>query len=248
VGRLSLQVDQHHYQVGVLPSFISRLPVSGSNHLVDIDIVEVKEDDWNILKSWDEKVGQHLQETNRADANWKWHSRIAPIVFYGGFRRRPRIFQMTIGRDKVPAAMIAILEEERWVENSSENAVFLWFLSTAPDAYWQTVVNDLPGMPKLVGRAALDVALTIALDGLTAGKLWLHADPKGGHGLRAWYGTDCGMTCLGKRAFPTLPGFSPSIRSNDGRYFCFTEETAKWAHWQMDEWRTQREKAIDANT
>jgi hypothetical protein len=119
------------------------------------------------------------------------------------------------------------------VENASLNAVFVWYLSTAPDSYWREVANQLPGIPKLVGRAALDAALTISRESLAQGRLWLHADPKGSERLRTWYGTDCGMTCLGDKAFPSLPPF----RMNDGRYFCLTQETALWAHRQMDEWR-----------
>ncbi|TGD99872.1 hypothetical protein [Methylobacterium nonmethylotrophicum] len=81
--------------------------------------------------------------------------------------------------------------------------------------------------PKMIGRAALDVAACIALNECE-GRLWLHADPKGGPRLLSWY-RNLGMEIVDPATYPTLPGFS-SGRFNDGRYLNFDRDAALRFH------------------
>ena len=83
----------------------------------------------------------------------------------------------------------------------------------------------------MVGLAALDTALVISLQGAAKGRLWLHADPNGGTALPGWYALNAAATRIPEGAFGSLPGdLARGVRSNDGRYFAFTHETAIWAY------------------
>lgn len=218
-----------------MTSFISVLPLS-SRAVAPIDITEVTLDsNLELLRRWDSEVGHHIRQApGRADARWpRWYPYISTIVFFGNLNRKARIFQISVGQDRFPVAMIALLEEERWIDAHQEPSVFLWYLSTAPETYLNSIAHRVGGIPKLLGRTALDVAVTVSLRGAASGRVWLHADPGGGRELCHWYGAQCGLTCLGSNAFPRLP----ARRTNDGRYFCYTGETAVWAHREMDQWR-----------
>ena len=188
-------------------------------------------------RAWDDEVRPFLlQDPARPDSDWRWRW-IAMVAFGLGALRRPRLFQISAGVSETPIAMMALLENERWLAGE-EPATFLWYLSTSPEQAPKPTTERGPVTPKLVGKAALDLAICISLDSESDGRLLLHADPKGDQtGLRCWYGTSGGMTNIGASAFTKLPGAPPFGRRNDGRYFCYTRTTARLARQDMDQWR-----------
>ena len=130
-----------------------------------------------------------------------------------------------------PAAMVALLERERWFDGGGL-ATFVWYLSTAPSHLLQLEVNGSRTVPKLVGRAAIDSAMVVS----AGGKLWLHADPRGVD-LMLWYGTIPGLTRISERQFSILPGPPVVRRRNDGRYFAAPSSTSHWTLVDMEHLR-----------
>ena len=50
--------------------------------------------------------------------------------------------------------------------------------------------------PKLIATAALDVVITVSINGVTNGRLWLHAAPEGGARLLDWHESRGSKECL----------------------------------------------------
>jgi hypothetical protein len=75
----------------------------------------------------------------------------------------------------------------------------------------------------MLTAAALDIAVTVSLNGAARGRLWLHAAPEGGRRLMQWYENQ-GLEHVDGDA--TLPGPRLGGRQNDGRYFQLTPATA----------------------
>lgn len=172
------------------------------------------------------------RDRSRPDRNWDWGRLIPVLIIFGGRLRRGRLFQMTVGSDQRPAAMVALLENERWPADHLMTASFLWFVSTAPRALLETSDGNGSGCtPRLVGRAARQIAVIVALSGAAEGRLWLHADPRGGQPLFDWY-SNLGMAIVDPQSVPILPGYNASLppRTNDGRYFCLDAAAAQRLH------------------
>lgn len=129
------------------------------------------------------------------------------------------MYQLCLAKDDFPLAMVALLERERWIGRERLPAVYLWYLSGAPAA----AVAARGARPKMITAAALDIALTVSMNGPARGRLWLHAAPEGGQKLMDWY------RARGLENVPPgikLPGPRISERINDGRYFCVSEARA----------------------
>jgi hypothetical protein len=166
----------------------------------------------------------------RADRDWDWRWQIPMLTFGGGMARRPRMFQLCLAADDFPLAMISLLENERWIGDHSQSAVYLWYLAGAP-----AKAVERCGKPKLLTAAALDIAVSVSLNGPAQGRLWLHAAPEGGDTLVNWYHSR-GLEAVPKNS--SLPGPRLSERINDGRYFRLTPTTARVASSMMDGYRT----------
>lgn len=185
---------------------------------------------------WHQQIQPEIdKDPQRPDAGWNWPYVIAPFTLFGGWRRTCRIFQISLRDDNLPAAMIAILQNERWFDDEHEQAVFLWYLSTAP-ASMLTKIDSFGAAhyPTMIGTAALDIALCVALDECE-GRLWLHAASGGGDKLLNWYAQK-GMRNIDRRQHATLPGFGKG-RKNDGRYFFFYEKLALEAYGALNKYR-----------
>ena len=219
---------------GGVPEFVNYLP-TGNGGFAPLEVVDVPERDWaSCCADWDTTVGKALRQIpSRADSDWNWRL-IARLLLLGRFRR-PRLLQLRVGEKSSPAAMVALLERERWFDGGGL-ATFVWYLSTAPSHLLQLEVNGSLGAPKLVGRAALDAAMVVSAGGEAGGKLWLHADPKGVD-LMLWYGTIPRLTRISERQFGTLPGPALVRRRNDGRYFAAPASTSHWTLVDMDHLR-----------
>jgi hypothetical protein len=96
----------------------------------------------------------------RADRDWDWRWRIPLLTFGGGLARRPRLFQLCRADNDFPLAMVSLLENERWIGDHARSAVFVWYLAGAPS--WAVASH---GAPKLLSAAALDIAISVSLNG-----------------------------------------------------------------------------------
>ncbi len=219
--------------------FVNRLPV-GNGAFVPLEVIEVAKEEWaSCCGEWDATVGKALRQIpGRVDSEWNW-KRIVRLYLRAGQFRKPRLIQLRVGQRRTPAAMVALLEAERWFDGGGQ-ATFVWYLSTAPMDLLQVEVNGVMAVPKLVGRAALDAAMVVSASGGAEGKLWLHADPKGVD-LIGWYSSIPGLTRVSQRQFSELPGPSIPIRimqrKNDGRYFASHASTSLWTLGDMDHLR-----------
>ena len=224
---------------GSVAKYINRLPV-GKGGFLPLEVVDVPKGEWaSCCGAWDATVGRALaQLPERADSQWNW-KRIARLYLGAGQFRKPRLLQLRVGHERLPAAMVALLEAERWFDGGGQ-ATFLWYLSTAPSELLQMELNGVRFVPKLVGRAALDAAVVVSASCGAGGKLWLHADPKGVD-LMGWYSTIPGLTRVSERQFSALPGSPIPIRiaqrKNDGRYFASHASTSLWTLGDMDHLR-----------
>ncbi len=225
---------------GSVTKFINRLPV-GKGAFVPLEVIEVPKEEWaSCCGEWDGTVGKALRQIPvRADSQWNW-TRIAGLYLRAGLFRKPRLLQLRVGQRRLPAAMVALLEAERWFDGGGQ-ATFVWYLSTAPTDLLQVEVNGVMAVPKLVGRAALDAAMVVSASCGAGGKLWLHADPKGVD-LISWYSSIPGLTRVSERQFSELPGSPIPIRiaqrKNDGRYFASHASTSLWTLGDMDHLRS----------
>lgn len=226
-----------------MPPFLRYVPCSGSDGLeLPVTVHEITKSDVRARRcqAWHRDVQPVIaRRTSRPDAAWNWPMLIQPLTLLGGLRRGGRLFQVTIGAEQKPAAMIALLSNERWFEDWSQPATFLWFLSAAPPEALS--FEDARGVrikPRQVGRTAFDVALTVALQSAGKGRLWLHADPLGGDKLMAWYRLTIGMRIIDPVRYPKLPGDAiRRTRPNDGRYLYLDEPSALQTHAALSAYR-----------
>ena len=223
--------------------FVRRLPCrehQGDSIRVAVHDIQPNQPDMERCFRWHEDVQPKIAaDAARPDRRWNWAVMIPALLFAGARRRRPKLLQIVVGAEEVPAAMVAMLEEERWPEGGLP-AAYLWYVSTAPRHCVRVRTEaGRVGSPTMVGMAAIDAALTISVSGISGGRLWLHADPAGGPELLSWYGLDACATRIPAETFPNLPGdVVRGDRRNDGRYFAFTPETAAWGRARLNRLRS----------
>jgi hypothetical protein len=220
-----------------LVEYVKRVPAETKG--VDVDIV-VKEFKTRVTavrtpaacRRWVDLVHTPFIEgdTTRADFDWDWEWMIPRLTVTAGMRRKPRLFQVNLAQDNFPVGMVSMLEHERWPEDRSQKAVFVWYLTAAPGP----AVSKY-GAPKKLMQAALDVGVTVALNGSAQGRLWLHAAPEGGQKLFDWYGKQ-GLVNIASDVI--LPSARYPVRVNDGRYFQLTPEQARQVSSNMDGFRS----------
>lgn len=169
-------------------------------------------------------------DAKRADRDWDWRWQIPLLAFGGGLARRPRMFQLCLAADDFPVGMLALLENERWIGDHTQSAVYVWYLAGAPAA----AVADR-GAPKWLTTAMLDVAVAVGLNGAAQGRLWLHAAPEGGTPLLDWY-RGRGLEQVSGDVI--LPGPRLAERVNDGRYFRLTRSLSEAFCSRLDGYRS----------
>lgn len=204
-----------------LTPFVKRLPAASGNFIP----VLVREIRPSLRPSYRARRWEALVhapyirvDCARPDRDWDWVWEIPILTFAVGVVRRPRIFQLSLAHDDFPLGMIALLENERWPADHGLPAVYVWYVTAAPNA---AVVER--GHPKLRTAATLDIAVTIGLNGAASGRLWLHAAPEGGDTLLRWY-VDKGLENVATHI--SLPSGLLVPRENDGRYFQLTAQAA----------------------
>ena len=212
--------------------YIKRLPTV-SGHCIPVFVKEIKASikPSQRARRWETLVHAPFirDDPARADRDWDWVWEIPILTFAVGAIRRPRLFQLAHVEDNFPLGMIALLENERWPRDHALPAVYVWYLTGAPD----TALVSL-GRPKPRTAAVLDIAVTIALNGLADGRLWLHAAPEGVTSLMAWY-TSLGLEPVAGDL--VLPSAKLVPRDNDGRYFQLTPQAARDFSRRLDRYR-----------
>jgi hypothetical protein len=226
-------------------NFIRRLP-TGKGEPIDIDIEEFgldrADEGLRVCREWHEEVQPFIRYNSaRADRHWNWPM-IASLMFGGAADKRPKILLMRARypTGSAPAAIMALLEDEDWVTGAEQSSVFVWHFATTPRMALPRLVEIPEGSspPRLLGRAALDMAVTIAVEEEAKGRLWLTTGGGAGtESLAQWCALENGMCRLPAEAIPTLPSAPRLQRTNGGRCFVHTPATAHWSHASLDAWR-----------
>lgn len=224
-----------------MPNFLRWLPArSDPRDLVRLSVRRLRwSDAEQACSRWMNEIQPAINDWTpaRVDRGWDWSNLVLPLVRYGGIARSAALYALSVGAEDRPAGLLALLERERWPLDDQQEAVFVWYLSTAPRSLLN--VTSLGGQvvePSMLGQAALDVALSVSRSQpRTEGRTWLHADRNGGPDLIRWYGVDAMGTRIPTETNPRLPGFlSRRARANDQRYFAWTEELTTWSLSRFD--------------
>lgn len=170
----------------------------------------------------------------RPDAGWKWsRGNVVQSEFVGrAMAQAPEKWVLLAegSAGLVPCAAVLLCASYPVPQLDGvvgSPCVFVWYLSTAPDAALE--LNFGTRRPKPLGLAALDIAIVRAR--ALKRDLLLHAHPAGEKWLLDWY-KKCGMT--------VVPGTYASVtvaRPNDGRYLYFDQDGALGLSKTLDEFR-----------
>ncbi len=231
-------------------SFVKRLPAR-TGAQVAIRVEAFDPDTAHLAREacleWHEEVQPFIRyNSSRRDRHWNWPM-IASLMFHGAGDKSPKIFVLraVYPAGTAPVAILALLEHARWVTNAEQQAVCVWRLSTAPPMVLPRLV-ELPegsGPPRLLGRAALDVATTVAIEGNARGRIWMSVGTGNDvERLAFWLALENGLCRLPPGAAPLLPAMPGIERLNVGQCFVHTPATAQWAHAEMDPWRQVSEE------
>ena len=176
--------------------------------------VSVKIANKAVLNYWHSAIQPEIRKLNsRADTGWYWPGKVKFFSYTAkALNQEPCCYTIGIkqGERFLPCALVFAAERYYYLRDAKKSAVFIWFMSTAPD-----VIYNKHGLgqsiPKL-GFACIDVGITASYNNSLLGYLGLHASPKD-PGLKNFYGNKCGLLNINRNQ--NLPG----IRQNDGRYF-----------------------------
>lgn len=205
--------------------FARRAPVGRDGDTVPIQTRALV---YNDIKLWKALIQPFIQKEPdpRADRNWPWSSLYASTKF---LQRRSGVdgvgvttFVESADGSAVPAAMSLLRRPYPHLPRGpgeDTEAVFVWFLSTAPRAALEAL--GVATRPSL-GRVVLDQAMVLAERESIEGRIGLHCSPKGGDRLMDFYLNGCRL--LQVPAGDPLP---MRIRHNDGRWYYTSEERAQ---------------------
>jgi hypothetical protein len=134
----------------------------------------------------------------------------------------------------LPCAMVLMVRRYAAFDGSPAPAGYVWFLSTAPREALRPHLPDAD-VPKALGQAALDVAITESFFAGRSGRIGLHAAAEGGDRLLDWYVQGRKM-----QRFPAAKPMPTVARVNDGRYLFYTAQAAYAASKALDSFRKLR--------
>jgi hypothetical protein len=223
--------------------YIASLPCKGARAervQVNVDAVPLSLQRSGRCQAWHAKIQPAIasewvldkqgQKRRRVDEKWNWPYQIE-FCRAAGLWRGPRVYQLTVGKEEQPAAMVFLLRKERWIDPGA-GAVYVWYLSTAPDSVLSvTTLSGGMGVPGLVGLAALDIGIVESMNAGWKGRLSLHAEPDGEPlALPEWYALRSCATRIPSESHRRLPGVGGWTRDNgpNSHYFAFTVESAQW--------------------
>jgi hypothetical protein len=154
----------------------------------------------------------------RADKHWSWSllRSIFPIAQHA--KRRRCIALTTLVRNQsgqaVPAAMSLFIERYPHLPSSGKEAVFVWFISSAPKVALANLgVQTAPSLGRILIDNALVASVNMGLDG----RIGLHSARAGGPRLQNFYLNHCKLNHLPEGAV------MPARGASDGR-FLYTDE------------------------
>lgn len=213
-------------------TFIRRVPSTEKNSYIEIRVATLT---MNLARWWDKNVQKSIdKDINRTDAGWNW-----PVIFSftnavaSVLGQEPLGYVLGIKLKKInlfiPCALVQLVENYPALNNHEKSSIFVWFMTTAPSDVLRDILKNIEnkygkiGLPKQLGQASLDIAVTQSFNKLLAGLVGLHADPSGGEDLAQWYQKNR-LKNLDNNA--TLPFGMRRIKGNDGRYYYYTTENA----------------------
>jgi hypothetical protein len=131
--------------------------------------------------------------------------------------------------------MSLLVERYPDLHDPERESVFLWYLSPAPEEFFQSGRGRvLECFPKALMAVGMDMAITHSYNVMRRGRVGLHAAPKGGQALFDWYSDPArgGMISI-----PPAGRLAGGWRRNDGRYFYHDEITAFTVSRRLDSLR-----------
>ncbi len=171
--------------------------------------------------TWDVRIQPHiLSGSARADKYWSWAllRSVFPIAQYAKRRRRCIALTPLIRNQSgqaVPAAMSLFIERYPHLPVNEQEAVFVWFISSAPrTALAKLGVQTAPSL----GRILIDTALVASMNMGLEGRIGLHCARAGGDRLQDFYLNHCKLSHLCKGTIMSVG------RASDGRFF-YTDES-----------------------
>lgn len=199
------------------PRMLHRLPLRGGKLFIDVDIYEGRLAD---AQTWDWHVQPHLRGTERLDAEWDWPWLFSKSVLIEAARgRRVSLQCVNVPNSEgvsVPLGLMLLSEGYPALDGTSQESVFLWYLSSAPGAALAKM-GVRYAKPNLVLHALIDTAIQRSYELGYDGRVGLHAAPRGGDDLYCRYRDDVRMSSLGGNTRLTLARRLKG--GNDGRYF-----------------------------
>ncbi|MEA2571929.1 MAG: hypothetical protein QOI24_3930 [Acidobacteriota bacterium] len=189
---------------------------------------------------WDEHVQPAIDsgDAARADRDWDWPSLWRLLRWLGaGLRQEPVLLTLDVelaNGDLIPCAMFAGVRNYRFPNAPHMKSCFVWYMTAAPASVLPGLLDcDVANVPRQLTRFCLDIGVTLSFRRGHRGRLWLHASPDGEE-LPKWYARQ-GMANLMQSA--KLPFGVRALLGNDGRYFCYDEESAAEASRALDTYR-----------
>jgi hypothetical protein len=187
---------------------------------------------------------------SRADHYWRWpRLRVLLPLAQSLIKRRCRALTVLLQRDliwqepwqgppkreddpkAIPAAMILLIESYPWLlpTTRTRHSTFTWFIAAAPKKVLQELgVVATPSLGSILIDTALITSITLGYQG----RMWLHADRRGGQRLFDFYSKKCNLLNVSD-GFPL-----PSGSLSDGRHFYATSKIAKKLLYGLKQSRT----------
>jgi len=211
-------------------SYITRLPIKKSG---DCQVWIEELADRSLIDWWVTNIQPEIsKDRDRPDCDWDW--RLQYNIFRRIFaKRQPYFFALcTNGRaETVVLALCFCLAEERYPPNNKLRSLFGWYLTSAPKHILRRHLEKTR-VPGLIGRGSLDAILVKSVAQGHKGRVWLHADPKGGKPLLRKY-SGWGMDRIPENV--SVRRFRNDV--NDGRYFFYSENSSDKAIKFLDPYR-----------
>ena len=205
---------------------LAALPRADRRGLVKTEVRSISNEiaDW-----WHYSIQPSIDaDLERPDVGWVWPA----IIAWNNdlLPQRPQGLAIcarqggeggTLGVDLFPLAMLQLVTRYPFADDSGSLSVLLHRMSTVPKDY------RVPGAPRLVGQAGVDVALVKAYLHGYAGRSMLVVGRKAQAALSEWYTGTCGMM-----------EYQPTARPN--RCFLHQPRTAHQAYRRLGIYREQQ--------
>lgn len=228
--------------------YVTKAPSLEKGTLADIDVVYLNK---GLINFWHNNIQPYINKhKKRSDYGWNWYNiewraRALQILTNQNPCGFAIVVPHEISGDKVdiPVVMIQLVANYPHLDDNKQNSSFLWYFSNAPEEALLQIKDpdtDQPLLsdnrtPKLLGSLGLDTALIHSILEENAGRLGLHAAPKGGKRLFDWYLSKEMMNLPTSKALPN--GVRSVVTGNDGRYFCYNKHVALKMTKEYDKFR-----------